>query len=105
MRVGLISDIHGNTVALDAVLDDISQCDVDLVVCLGDIAANGPDPAGAVDRIAEFGCPVVMGNTDADMVRVPDWWHDPGPVGVPEATQRVVEISLWRASQLSERHR
>ena len=50
--VALISDVHGNTVALEAVLDDISRREVDRVICLGDLAANGPDPAGAVERIA-----------------------------------------------------
>ncbi len=104
MRVGLISDVHGNTLALDAVLNDISQRGVDLICCLGDVAANGPDPAGAVDRIIGLACPVVMGNTDADMVSVPDWWHDPAAAGVPDAAKRVIDISLWCASQLSEAH-
>lgn len=105
MRVALISDIHGNSVALDAVLADISRGSVDVVVCLGDIAANGPDPSGAVERIAGLGCAVVMGNTDADMANVPDWWHDPAAVGAPEMVHRVIEISLWCANQLSDTHR
>lgn len=104
MRVGLISDVHGNTVALDAVLNDISQRGVDLIGCLGDVAANGPDPAGAVDRIIELACPVVIGNTDADMVSVPDWWHDPAAVGARDAAKRVIDISHWCASQLSDTH-
>jgi predicted phosphodiesterase len=65
MRIGLISDIHGNTVALDAVLTDMNRYRTDVTVCLGDIAAGGPDPGGAVDRIAELGCVAVQGNTDA----------------------------------------
>ena len=105
MRVGLISDIHGNTVALDAILDDIARCGGDVVVCLGDLAANGPDPAGAVDRIAELACPVVMGNTDADLVNIPDWWRDPASVGAPESARCAVEISLWCAGRLTEDHR
>lgn len=105
MRVGLISDIHGNTLALDAVLGDMDQRGVDMVVCLGDVAANGPDPAGAVDRIADLACPVVMGNTDADLVAAPDWWHDPASVGAPESAQRIAEISLWCAAQLASNHR
>jgi predicted phosphodiesterase len=105
MRVGLISDVHGNTVALDAALGDIAEGDVDLIVCLGDVAANGPDPAGAVDRLAELACPVVMGNTDADLVSVPDWWHDPVAVGAPATAQCVIDVSLWCANQLSDAHR
>lgn len=104
MRIGLISDVHGNTVALDVVLNDASQHDLDLIVCLGDIAANGPDPEGAVERIAALDCPVVMGNTDADLVNPPPWWHDPATIGAPETIQRVIEISLWCANRLTGSH-
>src|SRR5262245_15317901 len=52
LRTALIADIHGNIVALEAVLADIGRRDVDAVVCLGDVAATGPQPAEAVDRIA-----------------------------------------------------
>ena len=51
MRVALIADIHGSTVALDAVLAEIADDGVDRVVCLGDIAVGGPDPAGTVDSL------------------------------------------------------
>ena len=100
MRIALISDIHGNTVALDAVLADLGNVGTDLVLCLGDIAAGGPDPVGAVERIDRLACPVVMGNTDADVVDTPAWWSDPAAVGAPAAATRVVEISLWAAGQL-----
>ncbi len=105
MKIGLIADIHGNTVALDAVLRDISGADIDILVCLGDVAANGPDPRGAVERIAELGCPTVKGNTDADLVDMPDWWTDPASVGAPEDAQRAIAISRWCASQLGGEHR
>ncbi len=62
--VALISDVHGNAVALDAVLADIAAYDVDQVVCLGDIAACGPDPEAVIARLDELGCPCVAGNTD-----------------------------------------
>ncbi|MCG8423490.1 MAG: metallophosphatase family protein [Proteobacteria bacterium] len=44
MRIALISDIHGNQVALDAVLRDIEQRNVDRIVCLGDVATLGSCP-------------------------------------------------------------
>ena len=62
--IALISDIHGNAVALDAVLADIDDHDVDHVVCLGDIAACGPEPETVIARLSELGCPCVAGNTD-----------------------------------------
>jgi predicted phosphodiesterase len=42
MRVGGISDIHGNVMALEAVLTALKQDRVDRIVCLGDVAAMGP---------------------------------------------------------------
>ena len=44
MRVALISDLHGNMVALRAVLQDIERRPVDRIVCLGDLATLGPAP-------------------------------------------------------------
>ena len=63
MRVGLISDIHGNRLALDAVVSELEREGVDRIVCLGDVAV-GPQPAEALEGIRELGCPVVMGNWD-----------------------------------------
>lgn len=105
MKVGVIADVHGNSVALDAVLVDVAQENVDLAVCLGDLAANGPDPTGAIDRIAELSCPVAVGNTDIDLIEMPDWWHDPAAVGAPESARHVAEISRWCAEQLDDHHK
>jgi predicted phosphodiesterase len=44
MRVALISDLHGNAVALEAALQDIARVGVDRTVCLGDTATLGPSP-------------------------------------------------------------
>ena len=63
MRLGLISDIHGNLLALDAVLDELNESRIDRLVCLGDVAA-GPEPRETVERLRELGCPVVRGNWD-----------------------------------------
>jgi len=49
-RVALISDIHGNAVALEAVLADIARRAVDGIVGLGDVAAGGPQPREALAR-------------------------------------------------------
>lgn len=105
MRIALVADIHGNTAALDAVLAAIRSLGVDRIVCLGDLASSGPDPAGAVERIADLDCPVVMGNTDADMLDTPDWWANPASVGAPETARPVFEIGSWCAAQLDDDHR
>lgn len=65
MRVGLISDVHGNLVALDAVLAELESQGVDLTVCLGDVGTLGARPARVIDRLREADCVCVMGNHDA----------------------------------------
>jgi putative phosphoesterase len=65
MRVALISDLHGNAVALRAVLDDLRAARVDRIVCLGDVATLGPAPGEVIARLAELGCACVLGNHDA----------------------------------------
>jgi putative phosphoesterase len=64
MRVAVVSDIHGNLAALEAVVGDLEAAAPDLVVQGGDLAAIGPRPADVVDRIRELGWPSVVGNTD-----------------------------------------
>jgi putative phosphoesterase len=64
MRVALISDIHGNDVALEAVLADARSNGTDQIVCLGDVATLGPSPNGVVKRLRDLGCTCIMGNHD-----------------------------------------
>ena len=62
MRVGLISDIHGNKVALDAVLADMPS--VDALVCAGDVVGYNPWPGECVAAVRGRSIPTVMGNHD-----------------------------------------
>lgn len=64
MRFAFISDIHGNLHALELVLADIQQADVDQIVCLGDVASLGPQPREVIARLKELQIPIVMGNHD-----------------------------------------
>ena len=97
MRVGLISDIHGNRPALDAVLAELAREDVDQIVCLGDVAV-GPQPAEAIEGIRELGCPVVMGNWDACFLEGMPEVHD-------EVGRKLVETGEWWAQFLSPEDR
>ena len=66
MRIALLSDIHGNLVALDAVLDDLRQQGaIDQIIVAGDLVWSGPWPAQVVDRVREVAAAVIQGNTDA----------------------------------------
>jgi putative phosphoesterase len=62
MRVAVISDVHANRVALDAVLDDLP--DVDATVCAGDVVGYNPWPAECVAALRDRDVPTVMGNHD-----------------------------------------
>ena len=64
MRIAVLSDMHGNLRALEAVIDDLQRQAPDLVVHAGDLALNGPRPAEVVDRIRELGWPGARGNAD-----------------------------------------
>ena len=66
MRVAVISDIHGNQIALEAVLEDLSQqAPVDHTIIAGDLCLNGPCPAQVLDIVRGLNCPVIQGNVEA----------------------------------------
>jgi predicted phosphodiesterase len=67
-KVAILSDIHGNLPALEAVLAEIAVASIERIVCLGDVATLGPQPHEVIARLAGLGCPVVLGNTDASLL-------------------------------------
>ena len=64
MRVAIVSDVHGNFRAFEAVLADLRQVAPDLVVHGGDLVYGGTHPAEVIDQIRALGWPGVRGNTD-----------------------------------------
>lgn len=64
MKIALISDIHGNFKALEAVFDDIAKEEVERVICLGDIATLGPQPRQVIKKLKVLGIECIMGNHD-----------------------------------------
>ncbi len=76
-RIAIFSDIHGDCVALDAVLADIASAGVNQTVCLGDAIQGGPQPAETVERLRALGCPVVMGNADHWLLTGEDTGSEP----------------------------
>ena len=69
MRLAIISDVHGNLTAFEAVLADLKQTSPDVVLHGGDLAQGGPRPCEVVDRIRDLGWPGVVGNTDEMLFR------------------------------------
>lgn len=89
MRVAILSDIHGNRSAFEAVLADLCDVSADLVFHGGDLADAGSSPIEIIDRIRDLGWRGVMGNTDEMLVR-------------PETLENFARVSsappsLWNA--------
>jgi predicted phosphodiesterase len=95
MRVALVADPHANLVAFEAVLADLQLRHVDRSVCLGDVAAFGPQPAETIARLRELGWPVVMGNTDEFL------FMDEVPPPENEREQRLFDLVSWAREQLA----
>ena len=90
MKTALVSDIHGNLEAIDAVLADIHDQKVDRVVCLGDIIGYGPNPRECIDRAQEMDL-CLLGN------------HDQGALFDPEGFSGTAERAIyWTRSQLED---
>jgi predicted phosphodiesterase len=96
MRIALLADIHGNLSALEAVLAALQAEAVDQLICLGDVAAVGPQLHEVIARLRDLGCPAVKGNTDAwlsdDAV-----WARMKELLPPD----VAEIVAWNLTQIT----
>ena len=68
MKIAVISDIHGNMQALEAVLNDIEKQNCDKILCLGDLAMAGPEPVKVIELIKKLyddgKLELIQGNTD-----------------------------------------
>ena len=81
MRLGIVSDVHGNAVALDAVLAEARGAGIDRWLVLGDLVLFGPRPAEVLDTLRQLpGVAFVGGNTDRYIVT----GEQPAPHATPE---------------------
>ena len=96
MRALVLSDIHANLEALEAVLTDAqNRSGFDVIWCLGDTVGYGPDPGACVDRIREFDLVAVAGN------------HDHAAVGLIDARDfnpAAKAAAEWTARQIDAGH-
>jgi diadenosine tetraphosphatase ApaH/serine/threonine PP2A family protein phosphatase len=104
VRVAVLSDIHANLVALDAVLGSIGS--VDAVWHLGDVVGYGPDPDGVVARLNDVGAIGVRGNHDAaaaggDEI---DWFNPDARAAMEWTRSRISATTREWLSALPERH-
>ena len=96
-RLALISDQHANDTAFRAALEAIQRVGVGDIVCLGDVAQGGDEPAQTLDRLAALGCETVLGNADAFLLEVPTDSNEP-------VTEQQLERRAWTLSQLDPSH-
>ena len=100
MRVAVLSDIHANLVALDAVLAAIG--DVDAIWHLGDVVGYGPEPDGVVQRLEATGAIGVAGNHDRAATGGPEIdWFNPDARAAMEWTRTRIspETTRWLNAQ------
>jgi len=89
VRRALISDVHGNLEALEAVLADIRAQGIDDLYCLGDIIGYGPNPCECIDRVMETCQLTILGN------------HDQGALFDPDGFNKSAERAIfWTREQL-----
>ena len=102
-RLAVLSDVHGNATALEAVRKALKKEKPDAVIVAGDLVMNGPEPAAAVDALRAMeadGATIVQGNTDVavadfDYAAAFPWFTD----GVPDAHRAAAE---WAHDELGD---
>ena len=98
VRIAALSDVHGNLLALQEVRKAVDAARPDYVAICGDLALNGPDPAGTVDLVRELekaGAFVICGNTDLAVTAAFPWFTEGAPDSYKVATE-------WARDQLGD---
>jgi putative phosphoesterase len=100
MRIAIVSDIHGNLTALEAVIADLREMSPDMVLHGGDLAHGGSSPAEVVDRLRDLGWPGILGNTD-EMLFAPETLDEfaaglPGLARLFDATREIAAVERER---------
>ncbi len=103
VRIAIVSDIHGNRTAFEAVLADLRQTSPDLIFHGGDLADGGASPVEIVDQIRDLGWRGVVGNTD-DMLFKPESLGDFAKQSPKlESLFAVIEeIAVWTRETLGD---
>ncbi len=102
MRYAVLSDIHGNDDALQAVLNDINtfmieqHAPLNAIWCLGDIVGYGPEPSVCVRRVREYCDQCIAGNHD---------WAALGKLDLEDFSEVAAESAEWTGAQLSAEER
>ncbi len=93
MKIALISDIHANLAALEAVLADITEVGVDEIYCLGDTVGYGPKPVECLQLVQKHCKVVLMGNHEHAVLH-----------GADNFTPLAAKALDWTSARLRDRH-
>jgi putative phosphoesterase len=96
MRIGLISDIHGNLPALETVLEALRDASVDTIFCLGDTVGYGPYPNECLALVREKCSVVLKGNHDSGLI---------GETSVEDFNQYGLKALLWSKERVTEENK
>jgi predicted phosphodiesterase len=103
VRLALISDIHGNLEALNAVLADIAKQDIDEIYCLGDVVGYGPNPCECLDLVMKKCKLTVLGNHDQAALFDPDGFNPVALRAIYWTRDRLDDPSTGRAQAINRR--
>ncbi len=98
MKIALISDIHGNLVSFETALKAIEADAPDQLICLGDCAADGPKPHECLQKLKSLNIPVIMGNTDSNLLSLEAQKSPDDDV----VQQNFNDIEWWNKQQLTQ---
>ncbi len=96
MKIGVVSDVHGNLEALSAVLEFFNRRGVQQVLCCGDIVGYGPDPVACIELLQQAGARGVAGNHE---------WGVLGKTPLARFNSLAVLGINWTRAQLADKHR
>lgn len=99
MKLAIISDIHGNLQALEAVLADIATRGADQIIVNGDLVNRGPNNVAVLARLLALGCPLTLGNHD-DLLR--KWIDQDASLPAAWFDDPFWRSTAWAATQVDE---
>ena len=102
MRIGIISDIHGDMQSLAAAADCLQQQSVDLILCAGDVVERGSDDHGVISYFRQHSIPCVQGNHDENAVRHAELSHDSSDLRENESPLSLEAIEFLKARPLTQ---
>jgi 3',5'-cyclic AMP phosphodiesterase CpdA len=96
MRVAVITDVHANYRALEAVLEEIDAERIDVVWCLGDTVGYGPRPNECCDAVSSRSSYSLVGNHDLVVL---------GELSISDFNDDAAEAALWTSQVLTKESR